>query len=158
MAHLASRARAEQAVVLRARGWTLQEIADELGFANRGTAGRAIENELARKLPETADAARRSLLDSARYTARRWHDAFDTAVDACDVEGMANAHRGLCRDRDMVAKLTGAYAPERAEIEVTVSAVEDTRRRLLAKLERDTSALPAALPAVVDAEVEEIVG
>jgi hypothetical protein len=38
----------------RARGWTLQEIATELGFANRSTARRAIENELARSCPAFA--------------------------------------------------------------------------------------------------------
>jgi hypothetical protein len=147
MAHLASRARAEQAVVLRARGWTLQEIADELGYASRGSVRTAIDRELARSSPETADSARRSLLESARYTSRRWHDAFDTAVVARDVEAMAHAHRGLCRDRDMVAKLVGAYAPERAEVDVRVTSVEDTRKRLLAQLERDMPALP-----VIDAE------
>ncbi len=152
MAHYASRAHAEQAVTLRARQWTLQEIADHLGYASRGACRNAIERELARTAPEaTPDAARRSLLDSARYTSRRWHDAFENAVAARDIEAMANAHRGLCRDRDHVAKLTGAYAPEKAELDVTVSVVEDTRRRLLAKLESEKSALP-----VVEAEVVEV--
>jgi hypothetical protein len=98
-------------------------------------------------------------LDSARYTSRRWHDAFDAAVSACDVEAMAHAHRGLCRDRDMVAKLTGAYAPEKAQLDVVVSTVEATRQRLLAQVERDVPALRTdhrsdQLP-VIDAEVEE---
>lgn len=43
-------------------------------------------------------------------------------------------------------------APEKAQLDVTVSTVEDTRRRLLAFVEREQAALP-----VVDAETVEVI-
>ena len=38
MSRLDSRARAEEAIVLRGREWTWQEIADALGYRSRGAA------------------------------------------------------------------------------------------------------------------------
>ena len=45
---IAKRERQSQAVQLRANGATLQEIADDLGFANRAAAYKAIQSDLSR--------------------------------------------------------------------------------------------------------------
>ena len=153
MSRLDSRARAEEAIVLRGREWTWQEIADALGYRSRGAAQVAVARELARTAPESADTARRYLLVSAKYASRMLHDRLDAAYQRGDDDTVALHNRELCRNRDQIARLTGAYMPEKTELDVTVSTVEDTRRRLLARLERDTSALPA-LP-VIDAEATE---
>jgi hypothetical protein len=104
---------------MRARNPTLEEIRVALGFSSRGAVKSAIDAELARTAPDAVspERARRYLLESAKDTARRWHDKFEQAYKRGDIEAMAESHRGLCRDRDLEAKLVGAYASQRVEVE-----------------------------------------
>jgi hypothetical protein len=66
-----------------------------------------------------------------------------------DDDGLVMLNRELARNDSELAKLQGLYAP--TEVSVTVSAVEDTRRALLERLDRDTPALP-----VIDVQAVEV--
>lgn len=120
----ASRERAERCVILRSRGLTWQQVADEVGLPSRGAAERAAKAELDRTSPDSPGTARRYLLANARDTAARWHVAFENAAAARDVEGMISAHAGLVKDRDMQARLTGSYMP--TEVNATVGISSET--------------------------------
>src|SRR5438105_6695556 len=52
-----------EALRLRSRGWTYQRIADELGYHDRRTAYRAVEQALRETLQEPADDLRKLELD-----------------------------------------------------------------------------------------------
>lgn len=164
MSRRASRERAEQAVIMRARGATFQEIADALGYASRASAERAVSMELRRTSPTTPDDARKFLLASARDTTAKWAAEFEAAYGAKDVERMAEAHRAICRDRELSAKVSGAFAP--VDVRVGISAEQfgqqaaqiietlgaDRALRALAEAPGVAAALPAATRAAVFAE------
>jgi hypothetical protein len=145
-----SRARAERAAVLRSIGRSWREVARELGYHSIGAAQRAVERHDLRNGTEPTETSRRSLITSARITHAILFDRFAAAIDREDDVTAALLNRELVRNRDQLARLQGAYAPERAEVSVTVS-TEDNRRRLLAMVERDAPALPAS--PVIDADV-----
>jgi hypothetical protein len=146
-----SRARAERAFGLRAVGRTWREVANELGYKSVGAAQLAVSRHLARSSPESADTTRRGAVESLRITTSVLFDRFAAAVGREDDATVVLLNREIVRNRDQLAKLTGAYMPEKTEVDVRLSTVEDTRRRLLARLEQDVPALP-----VIDAEGEEV--
>ena len=153
-----SRERAEKAAILRAIGRSWREVCRELGFKSIGAAQLAVQRHERRNGPEPVETSRRSLITSARITHSILFDRFAAAIDREDDATAALLNRELVRNRDQLARLTGSYAPERAEVSVRVS-TEDNRRRLLALVERD-SAQRAATPAlpVIDAEAIEVTG
>jgi hypothetical protein len=142
-----SRARAERAFGLRAVGRTWQEIADALGYKSRGAAQDAVRRHMDRTAPDSPEAARRSALESLRITSATLFGAFSAAATRRDDKALAALNAELARNRDQFAKLTGAYQPERAEVEVAVM-VQQTPADLLAEYE-------AKLLAFVDAVVIE---
>lgn len=154
-----SRARAERASVLRSIGRSWREVANELGYRSIGAAQRAVERHERRNGPEPVETSRRSLITSARITHSILFDRFAAAIAREDDETAAMLNRELVRNRDQLARLQGAYAPERAEVSVHVTA-EDTRQRLLAvasERDRASRSLPLAAVPVIDAEAVEAV-
>lgn len=146
-----SRARAERAFGLRSIGRTWREVCNELGYKSVGAAQLAVSRHLTRSSPEPVEVTRRGAVESLRITTSVLFDRFAAAVGREDDATVALLNREIVRNRDQLAKLTGAYMPERTEVDVRVSTVEDNRRRLLAQLERKS-----VLPAVIDVEVEEV--
>lgn len=138
-----SRARAERAAILRSIGRSWREVAGELGYRSIGAAQTAVERHELRNGPEPVETSRRSLITSARITHSILFDRFAAAIDREDDETAALLNRELVRNRDQLAKLTGAYAPENINVNVQTTPaaiIAEARERLLA---------------VVDAEVVE---
>ncbi|MCH9729095.1 MAG: hypothetical protein K0U84_05345 [Actinomycetia bacterium] len=143
-----SRARAERAFQLRAIGRSWREVCAELGYKSVGAAQLAVQRHERRNGPEPVETSRRSLIESARITTSVLFDRFAAAAARDDDATAAMLNRELCRTRDQLARLQGAYAPDQAEVSVSVTAAE-FRRHALAVAERvDASASP-----IVDAEV-----
>ena len=156
------RDRATKALELRLTGATYAQIAAEMGWAGEAGPRTAIDRMLTRR--EIADVAALREVEGDRLDklmAAHWNAA---------VSGDADATKIVLQVIDRRMKLFGLAAPERAQLDVTVVSIEDNRARLLAKLQADRVALPAApaLPApsappptssaslpVLDAETEE---
>lgn len=157
-----SRARAERAFQLRAIGRSWRQIANELDYRSTGAVVNAVNRHMAREAAESADTSRRSLVESARLTQSVLFDRFAAAVARQDDQTVAVLNRELARNRDQLAKLLGAYAPERSEVDVTVGRspaellAESKAQTLAALAERrgNAGALPVATN-VIDAEVIE---
>lgn len=132
-----SRARAEKACVLRAVGRSWREVANELGYQSVGAVQLAVKRHERRNGPEPVESSRQSLVTSARITHAILFDRFAAAIDREDDATAALLNRELVRNRDQLARLQGAYAPDRHDVDVTVrqSATEiiaDAKQRLLA--------------------------
>lgn len=136
-----SRARAERAFQLRAIGWSWNQIAEHLEYRSHGAAQTAVQRYERRTKGETPDSSRRALIESARVTTRVLFDRFAAAAEREDDKTLALLNGELARNRDQLAKLTGAYAPERAEIDVRVQSptqiITEATERLLAVIDAD---------------------
>lgn len=119
-----SRARAERAFQLRAVGWSWNRIAAELGYASHGAAQTAVKRHEARTSGESSDSSRRSLIEAARVTTAVLFDRFAAAADREDDKVMALLNGEIARNRDQLAKLTGAYMPA----QVNVTTADDVKR------------------------------
>ncbi|EWS99639.1 hypothetical protein N865_21725 [Intrasporangium oryzae NRRL B-24470] len=82
-------ARRARAVELRTQGWTYQQIADELGYANRGAVYQAVSKALQGRTHEAVDSLRD--LETARLDALQ-HGVWDRAMNG-DVEAARAALR-----------------------------------------------------------------
>jgi len=143
-----SRARAERAFQLRAIGRSWREAANELGYRSVGAVQRAVQRHELRNGPEPVETSRRSLITSARITHSILFDRFAAAIDREDDETAALLNRELVRNRDQIAKLTGSYAPENINVNVSqtpAAIIADARARLLAVVDAE----------VIDARVVE---
>jgi hypothetical protein len=132
-----SRARAERAFQLRAIGRSWRQIATELGYKSNGAAQTAVARHEQREGPEPVERTRRSLVESTRITTSVLFDRFAAAVSREDDQTVAMLNREIVRNRDQLAKLLGAYAPERSEVDVnvhstTTAILAEARQRLLA--------------------------
>lgn len=119
-----SRARAERAFQLRAIGWSWNRIAVELQYASHGAAQTAVKRHEARTSGESSESSRRSLIESARLTTAVLFDRFAAAADREDDKTMALLNGEITRNRDQLAKLTGAYTP----VDVNVTTADDVKR------------------------------
>ncbi|WP_165593323.1 hypothetical protein, partial [Mycobacterium lehmannii] len=119
-----SRARAERAFQLRSIGWSWNRIATELGYASHGAAQTAVKRHQERNGPEAADSSRQSLIESARITAAVLFDRFAAASHREDDKTLALLNGEIARNRDQLAKLTGAYMPA----QVNVTTADDVKR------------------------------
>lgn len=139
MSHRDSRARAEEALRLRAKRKTYQEIADMLGFQTRAGARLAVERLLGRRASATNFVAveRGTTAESLRSQEEALQPLFDAAVERDDQDAaviLSRELRSLANDR---ARLTGIAAPTRTEVDVRVhmtpaQIIADARQRLLA--------------------------
>lgn len=143
-----SRARAAQALQLRGRRKSWQEIADELGFRSRGGAQMAV-NRLVKAVaadPGQGEFERAVSAASLQQQETGLFGLFESAVQQKNSESAAHLSRelrSLVTDR---AKLTGIAAPSAVSVDVNLTVgqmIAQARRRLL------------ALDHTVDAEVIE---
>lgn len=89
------------ALELRARRMTYQQIADRLGYANRGVAYAAVKRELKAIPREAAKQLREIELESL--------DQAERALASRIVQGDLGAIDRMIKIKDMRAKLTGLY-------------------------------------------------
>jgi hypothetical protein len=153
MPRYASRRRAAEAYELRVANYSWNEIRVKLNFRSVGAAQQAVNGHVARMGREPTSTSRAAREDEIRLRSRLLGERLAAAYVNGDDDRLVMLNRELSRNDSELARLQGLYAP--TEVSVRVSSIEDNRAALLAKLERDTSALPAPKPAVIDAEVEE---
>lgn len=119
---LEARTRAEQAARLSATGATWQEVADQLGYRSRQAAQQAVAR-LTDSAPAETVAQARARHDAAlQLLQRNDFTRHLTALQGGDDETAikySKELRGIVAER---AKLAGVYAPERQQVDVTVTA------------------------------------
>lgn len=147
--HKESRARAEAAFQLRAKGWTWQAVADELEFRSPEGARMAVTRLVGRLTgdPMYKPVARAATDEGLRMQYEKLRPMFDHAVERDDTEAATMLSRELRAVSNDRAKLTGIAAPQRVAVDVNVNStaaiLADAKRRLL------------AIDNVIDAEVIE---
>lgn len=103
--------RERRALELRGQNrWTYQQIADELGYAHKGNAYKAVKRALGRTLQEPADVVRQHEAEMLDALHRDWWEKRHTMAGA-DVILKTSTRRG---------KLLGLDAPVRSELTVSV--------------------------------------
>jgi hypothetical protein len=152
-----SRTRAEEAYRLRACGRTWAEVSDALGYRNRSSAQRAVQRLMERTQPETPEQARARADESLRITQSILFGRLAVATQRGDDETITKVAKELRATVGERSKLVGAYAPQRTEVDVTVTQtpgaiIAEAERRLLA-LVADRQDQPAIGGTVIDAEV-----
>jgi hypothetical protein len=151
-----SRARAEQAFQLRACGRTWSEIADALGYRGRQSAQDAVRRLMDRTPSETPGQARAKADETLRITQSVLFGRLAAAAHSGDDENLARMAKEIRSTVAERSKLVGAYAPQRTEVDVNVSAdataiIANAEQQLLALIAERQHQLPAAQ--ILDAEV-----
>ncbi|WP_373202355.1 hypothetical protein [Mycobacterium marinum] len=152
---LDARHRAEQAARLSLTGATWHEIADSLGYRSRQAAQQAVQRLHDKTPPESVAAARAKHDAALQLLQRNGFTRYLTALQSGDDDTALRYAKEIRSTVAERAKLVGAYAPQRAEVDVTVSAspqeiIADTERRLLALAAERQQQLPAN---VIEGEV-----
>ncbi|MDV3124674.1 hypothetical protein M1247_07095 [Mycobacterium sp. 21AC1] len=155
---LDSRHRAEQAARMQGTGATWQEIADALGYRSRQAARQAVDRLLDRTPAESVEQARTKHDAALQIIQRNSFTRYLHAVQAGDDDNVLKYSKDI---RDTVterAKLAGAYAPQRQQVEVNVThdavAIIDRMEAELLALVAQRPPQQQALPGnVIDAEV-----
>jgi len=155
-----SRARAQEAFRLRAVGRTWSEIAAELGYGNASAALMAVRR-LEKRLPaEDTESIRRSASAGLRIMRSVLFEQFADARIRGDNDDLTLLGRELRANISEDAKLNGAYAPQRTEVDVNISTsvtavIDRAERDLLALASGGKSPRPqrSPQPEVIDAEV-----
>jgi hypothetical protein len=117
---LDARHRAEQAERMAATGATWQEIADQLGYRSRQAASQAVKRLSNRTPPETVEQAR-AKHDALRLLQRSNFTRYLTALQAGDDNTALQYSKEIRSTVAERAKIVGAYAPQRAEVDVNMS-------------------------------------
>lgn len=133
-----ARVRAEKAHALRSVGYTWEEIAQQLGFASRRSACEAARRHRERMGPASADEARDGLVTACRLVHSALFGRFAGAIESGDDVQAVAISREMTKTRDQWARLTGAFSPEEARLDVSVAPsviVEQAHRQLLAAIE-----------------------
>ncbi|STZ60802.1 Uncharacterised protein [Mycolicibacterium tokaiense] len=153
-----ARARAEEAFRLRAAGRTWAEISRALGYRGRQSAQDAVRRLLDRTPPETPGQARARADESLRITQSVLFGRLAAATQSGDDETLTKLAKEIRATVAERSKLAGAYAPQRTEVDVTVSGdptaiIANAERELLALIAERQQSLPAA--PILEAEVIE---
>ena len=152
-----ARARAEEALRLKCRGRTWQEIADELGFKSRSAALTAVKRQMLREPPEDVLAARTFTAGAYRQVTASLFTSLEKAERDGDHEAVVSISRAITYVQDKHAKLTGQQVvvaqEHHVDVQVTTTAdtvIDEARRNLLAIAagRNDAGILP-----VIDGEV-----
>lgn len=124
--------REREAIVLRRAGLSYDEVAQRLGFRDRSGAKKAVERGLSRWMRDADEELRAIMLDRAeRVVARLW-----PSIDCDDPD--LKAIDAFLRVTDLEARLSGAYAPRRQQLDVAVHArVEHSKLQALRLLQDD---------------------
>lgn len=154
-----SRARAEEAFRLRAAGRTWSEISTALGYRSRGAAQLAVRRLMDRTPAETPGHARAKADETLRITQSVLFGRLAAATQRGDDETLTRVAKEIRATVAERSKLAGAYAPQRTEVDVTVTTDPSA---IIARAEADLLALVAErqqhqLPAtpILEAEVIE---
>ncbi|SON63378.1 hypothetical protein MSIMFI_04908 [Mycobacterium simulans] len=161
--HQDSKLRAEEAFRLRATGRTWQEIADELGYKSHGAVQNAV-TRLNRRTPYRAvESVRRSASEGLRIVRATLFEQFVLSRQNGDTKDLVSLACELRNNIAEDAKLHGAYAPVRSQVDINVhqsatAILDRAESELLALAERAERQHPppanAVNPAnVIDAEV-----
>lgn len=153
-----SRGRAEEAFRLRAAGRTWAEISRVLGYRSRGAAQLAVKRLMDQNPPATVDHARATADESLRITQSVLFGRMAAATHRGDDETLTKLAKEIRATVAERSKLAGAYAPQRTEVDVTVSGdptaiIANAERELLALIAERQQSLPAA--PILEAEVIE---
>lgn len=143
---------------MAATGATWQEIATQLGYRSRQAAQQAVRRLGDRTPPESVEAARRKHDNALRLLQRSGFTRYLTALQSGDDDTALRYAKELRSTVAERAKLGGAYAPQRAEVDVNVSA---NPAAIIDRLETELLALVSQRPPqtalggnIIDAEVE----
>lgn len=133
-----SRERAEKAHVLRAVGFSWNEIATHLGYRSHGAAQTAVKRHRQRNpLPD----AEETLTNVMALRTKRTIDGeslLEAAKASGDLSGWAGIHRALTAQDIDTLKLHGLHAPERHLVAVApVDAITRLRGELLDVLDAE---------------------
>lgn len=118
---LDSRHRANQAARLAATGATWQEIADNLGYRSRQAAQQAVARLHDRTPPESTAQARAKHDQALQLIQRNDFTRYLLALKAGDDDTALRYSKELRSTIAERAKLAGAYAPQRTEVDVNVT-------------------------------------
>lgn len=136
-----------QAMGLRARGWTYQRIANELGYSNESGARHAVERAMASAVRETTeeaktllladyDAAKKevwAVLEASHVTISQGRVVTLDEVPVPDDSPVLAAVDRLVKINQEIAKIYGVYAPTRSEVK-TVDAIDARLTELAAEM------------------------
>lgn len=143
---------------MNATGATWQEIADHLGYRSRQAAQQAVTRLTANTPPETVEQARAKHDAALQILQRKDFTRYLTALESGDDETAikySKELRGIVTER---AKMAGAYAPERQQVDVNVTtdpvALLDKLEQAL--LARDDQRQLQLQTTTIDVEFEEI--
>jgi hypothetical protein len=137
---LNSRHRAEQAARLAATGATWQEVADSLGYRSRQAAQQAVHRLRDRTPAESIEQARAKHDAALQLLQRNGFTRYLLALEAGDDETALSYSRELRSTVSERAKLAGVYAPERQQVDVSVSTDAST---IIDRMEAELLALVA---------------
>ena len=98
-------ARRARAIELRAQGWTYEQIADELGYANRGTVCHIVSDALAAREVEA--------VEDLRFLERARLDALQVALWDAAMTGDVKAAQGVLAIIMARVRLLGLNGAER---------------------------------------------
>ncbi|WP_229232742.1 hypothetical protein [Sinomonas cyclohexanicum] len=161
----AAQARLGRAVELRVKGWTLQQIADELGYSSLGSLSGQIRKVLRGRLEERGEALLQlelERLDKAAATADALMDSRQTPLTrARGIEAMvkvserrsrmlgldhaerrADAVAAAAVDRATLLSIAAAVNRAFARVDLTAEQVEALRLAVAAELEALDTAAP----------------
>ena len=126
-----------EALGCRARGWTYEQVAAEMGYSDRSAARKAVERALATSVRETSEAAKTLLiadLNAAKQAVWVVLEANHLVISEGrvvsldgeplpDDEPVLKAVDRLVKIDQELAKIYGAYAPSKHEVR-TIDAID----------------------------------
>ena len=129
--------RDSEALALKARGWTYDRIAGEMGYSDRSGARKAVERSMANSVRETTEAAKTLLiadLEAAKQAVWAVLEANHLVISEGrvvtldgdplpDDEPVLKAVDRLVKIDQELAKIYGAYAPAKHEVR-TIDAID----------------------------------
>lgn len=133
---------------MRAVGRTWEEISAELGYRSRDGARLAVERLQKRNPALSADTVRRSASEGLRVVRSVLFERFADAKVREDNEDLVMLAKELRANISETAKLHGAHAPQRTEVDVNVhhsasAIIAEARERLLSVVDAEVVEIPA---------------
>lgn len=125
-----SRARAEKVFYLRSvAGLSWSAIRNECGFSSVGGTQNAYKRHLARNPLPDGKATLAEILERKRLSTGVASKALSRAMAADDWSAVASLLRTITASDNELARLFGLHQPERHQVEVTVSPLDELENR-----------------------------
>jgi hypothetical protein len=144
---LEAKAKQTEAVRLKAQGWTLDMIADELGYADKSGAKYALDAGLARMEVTNATEMRKlhNVMLEEQYmvahTTLRQILVSDEILEQTSVDDILACLSSLRQTETRMAQLLGIDLPARVDVDLTVTTPEEKRAQLK-EMVKDVKGLP----------------